>query len=34
MRETDVSDTETILRLIQSIPSKKTEPLKLWLAKI
>lgn len=30
---TDVADVETILRLIQSVPSKKTEPLKLWLAK-
>ena len=34
IRETDVADTETILRLIQSVPSKKTEPIKLWLAKI
>jgi hypothetical protein len=31
---TDVADTETILRLIQSIPSPKTEPFKLWLAKV
>ena len=31
---TDVANTETILRLIQSIPSKKAEPLKLWLAKV
>ncbi|MBU1018479.1 MAG: Bro-N domain-containing protein [Patescibacteria group bacterium] len=31
---TDVSDTETLLRLIQSIPSPKAEPLKLWLAKV
>lgn len=31
---TDVADTEQILRLIQSIPSKKAEPFKLWLAKI
>jgi len=30
---TDVMDTEQILRLIQSIPSKKAEPFKLWLAK-
>jgi len=30
---TDVADTEQILRLIQSIPSKKAEPFKLWLAK-
>ena len=34
MRETDVGDTEQILRLIQSIPSKKAEPLKLWLARV
>ena len=33
-RLTDVADTEQILRLIQSIPSKKAEPLKLWLAKV
>ena len=33
-RETDVMTTEQILRLIQSIPSKKVEPLKLWLAKV
>ncbi|MFW0862380.1 MAG: BRO family protein [Candidatus Komeilibacteria bacterium] len=31
---TDVVDTETLLRLIQSIPSPKAEPLKLWLAKV
>jgi len=31
---TDVMDTEHILRLIQSIPSKKAEPFKLWLAKV
>jgi len=34
MRSTDVADTEQILRLIQSIPSKKAEPFKLWLAKV
>ena len=34
MRETDVADVETILRLIQSVPSKKAEPIKLWLAKV
>src|SRR3989344_297805 len=34
LRETDVGDTEQILRLIQSIPSKKAEPFKLWLAKV
>src|SRR3989304_8169157 len=31
---TDVADTETILRLIQSIPSLKAEPFKIWLAKV
>jgi len=34
LRETDVGDTEQILRLIQSIPSKKAEPFKLWLARV
>lgn len=34
MRQTDVADTETLLRLIQSVPSKKAEPIKLWLAKV
>ena len=34
MRTTDVADTETLLRLIQSIPSPKAEPLKLWLARV
>ena len=34
MRLTDVTDTEQVLRLIQSIPSKKAEPFKLWLAKV
>jgi hypothetical protein len=34
MRLTDAADTEQILRLIQSIPSKKAEPFKLWLAKV
>ncbi len=34
MRRTDVANTETILRLIQSIPSPKAEPFKLWLAKV
>ncbi len=34
MRQTDVADLETILRLVQSIPSKKAEPIKLWLAKV
>ncbi len=31
---TDVADTEQIFRLIQSIPSPKAEPFKLWLAKV
>ncbi|OIP85585.1 hypothetical protein AUK04_01110 [Candidatus Roizmanbacteria bacterium CG2_30_33_16] len=31
---TDVADIESILRLIQSIPSSKAEPFKLWLAKV
>ena len=31
---TDVADAETILRLVQSVPSKKAEPIKLWLAKV
>jgi len=34
MRQTDVADLETILRLVQSVPSKKAEPIKLWLAKV
>lgn len=34
MRETDVANVETLLRLVQSIPSKKAEPIKLWLAKV
>ena len=34
MRLTDVANTEQVLRLIQSIPSKKAEPLKLWLAQV
>ena len=32
-RLTDVADAETLLRLVQSIPSPKAEPIKLWLAK-
>lgn len=32
MRMTDVANTEQLLRIIQSIPSPKAEPLKLWLA--
>ena len=31
---TDVMNTEQILRLIQTIPSKKAEPFKLWLAQV
>ncbi|MBP7477696.1 MAG: Bro-N domain-containing protein [Chitinophagales bacterium] len=31
---TDVADTEHLFRLIQSVPSKKAEPFKLWLAKV
>src|SRR3989344_2405493 len=31
---TDVADVETLFRLIQSVPSPKAEPIKLWLAKV
>ncbi len=31
---TDAADVETILRLVQSVPSPKAEPIKLWLAKV
>ena len=34
MRDTDIADAETLFRLIQSIPSPKAEPFKLWLAKV
>ena len=34
MRLTDVANAETLLRLVQSVPSPKTEPIKLWLAKV
>ena len=34
MRETDVADTKTLLRIIQSIPSPKAEPFKQWLSKV
>ena len=34
MRKTDVANTEQLLRLIQSIPSPKAEPFKIWLAKV
>ena len=33
-RETDVLDTKGILRLIESVPSPKAEPMKLWLASL
>src|SRR5579864_6992312 len=33
-RETDVVNTEEALRLLQSIPSRKAEPMKLWLAQV
>ena len=33
-RETDVADLEGILRIIQSVPSKKAEPMKRWLAQV
>ena len=33
-RLTDVADAETLLRLVQSVPSPKAEPIKLWLAKV
>ena len=34
LRATDVADTEQLLRIIQSVPSKKAEPLKQWLAEV
>lgn len=34
MRMTDVGDTEQLLRIIQSIPSPKAEPFKMWLARV
>lgn len=34
MRKTDVADTEQLFRLIQSIPSPKAEPFKLWMAQV
>ena len=34
MRMTDVADTEQLFRLVQSIPSPKAEPFKLWLAQV
>ena len=34
MRLTDVADTEQLLRIVQSIPSPKAEPFKMWLAQV
>ena len=34
LRETDILNTKGILRLVQSIPSKKAEPFKIWLAQV
>ena len=34
LRLTDVADTEQLLRIIQSVPSKKAEPFKRWLAQV
>ncbi len=34
MRRTDCANTASIFRIIQSVPSKRAEPLKLWLAKV
>jgi hypothetical protein len=34
MRETDCANTETLLRIVQSVPSPKAEPFKRWLAKV
>jgi len=33
-RLTDVADTEQLLRIVQSIPSPKAEPFKMWLAQV
>lgn len=33
-RLTDVATAQTLLRLVQSVPSPKAEPIKLWLAKV
>jgi hypothetical protein len=33
-RMTDIASAETLLRLVQSVPSPKAEPVKLWLAKV
>lgn len=34
LRLTDVADAETLLRIVQTVPSPKAEPMKLWLAKV
>ena len=34
MRETDACDMQGIFRIIQSVPSPKAEPFKIWLAKV
>ena len=34
LRETDVANTKDLFRIIQSIPSKKAEPFKQWLAQV
>ena len=34
MRETDATDLQGIFRIIQSVPSPKAEPLKMWLAEV
>ena len=34
MRQTDVANTEQLFRLIQSVPSPKAEPFKIWIAKV
>lgn len=34
MRDTDAADTETMLRIVQSVPSPKAEPIKQWLARV
>ena len=34
MRSTDCANTKQLLRIIQSIPSKKAEPFKIWLAEV
>ena len=34
LRKTDCANTKSLFRIIQSVPSKKAEPLKLWLAQV